>query len=213
MSGANLRSSLDRVRDHWDRSAREREGEHAKVDTSPGAQVLRFRVFVEATAPGGRSVLDVGCGLAHLHDHLASRSIDVDYTGIDLSPEMVARARSRRPHLRLECAELGSWDPGRRFDLVVAVGIHNVRVPRGWDVLAACLRRQFELCEVAAHVSLLSDRYAGFAPEIQPWRVEDVLSLAFEVTPHVSLRADYLPHDFSVTLHRRPLTDRTPHGG
>lgn len=209
MTDPSLRAALDVVREHWDRSARDREGDHAKVDTSPGAQRLRFRVLVEATDPRGRSILDVGCGLAHLHDHLAGRSIEADYAGIDVSPEMIARARAAHPHLRLECAELGSWDPGRRFDLVVAVAIHNVRVPRGRELLEACLRRQFELCDVAAHVSLLSDRYPGFAPEIQAWRVEEILGLALEVTPHVAVRCDYLPHDFSLTLHRRPLAERS----
>lgn len=63
------------------------------------------------------------------------------------------------------------------------------------------------MCRVAAHVSLLTDRYTGFASHIQPWRVEEILTLALDITPFVALRHDYLPNDFSVTLYRQPLID------
>jgi len=53
---------------------------------------LRFSAFL--TAPGLR-ILEIGCGQGELLASLgASRAV-----GIDFSPEMLARARSRHPEL------------------------------------------------------------------------------------------------------------------
>jgi len=83
-------------------------------------------------------------------------------------------------------------------------------MPGGRELLRRVTRRQFELCRRAAHVDLLTDRYPGFDPHIQSWRVEEVLTLALSITPYVALRHDYLPNAFSVTLYREPLIDSCP---
>jgi hypothetical protein len=69
------------------------------------------------------------------------------------------------------------------------------------------MQRQYELCVIAVHVSILSNRYRKFGPTIQAWSAEKVLRMALEITPYVLLRHDYLPNDFSVTLYRKPLID------
>ena len=48
--------------------------------------------FVEGVGPGSR-VLDVGCGGGQHAVHMASRRPDLRITGVDLSPELVRRAR------------------------------------------------------------------------------------------------------------------------
>ena len=69
-------------------------------------------------APGAR-VLELGCGTGDL---LASLSPDpAGSLGVDLSAEMVARARARHPELRFEHADAESVSlPGRSFDAIVA---------------------------------------------------------------------------------------------
>ncbi|MDN5726863.1 MAG: class I SAM-dependent methyltransferase, partial [Propionibacteriales bacterium] len=54
-----------------------------------------LRLFAELVAPG--PVLDAGCGTGELSAHLAGLGLDV--WGIDLSSEMVARARERHSEL------------------------------------------------------------------------------------------------------------------
>ena len=48
--------------------------------------------FLERVGPGSR-VLDVGCGGGQHAVHMASRRPDLHVTGVDLSPELVRRAR------------------------------------------------------------------------------------------------------------------------
>ncbi|RFC47011.1 MAG: Ubiquinone/menaquinone biosynthesis C-methylase UbiE [Verrucomicrobia bacterium] len=205
-----LESTLDSVRDHWDKMATATPDDCAKVDASLRAQRMRFEAFVVHHDLEGKSILDVGCGVGDLWMHLRRKGIQCDYLGVDISPEMIRRCRERFPEAAFETRNVLEWTPERSFDYIVAFGIHNVRVDSGRELLERVTRRQFELCTEGAHTSILTDRYLGFAPQIQPWRAEEILTLALDITPFVVLRHDYLPNDFSLTLYRKPLIDTRP---
>jgi SAM-dependent methyltransferase len=205
----NFTAATRRIQAYWDERARAAENDCQRVDSSRRAQCMRFETFILYHDLNGKSVLDLGCGVGDLFEHLRQRGIACEYVGIDLSAEMIRRSRERFPGVSFESANVLEWNPGRQFDYVVSFGIHNnVRVDNGHWLLEAVTRRQFELCSVATYVSLLTDRYPpGFASHMQAWRAEDVLKLALDISPYVALRHDYLPNDFSVALYREPLID------
>ena len=203
-----MSDDLKQVRDYWDQKARSAADDCARIESGRKGQRLRFESFLRAHDLRGRSILDIGCGVGDFFGRLRDHAVEADYVGIDVSPEMVGRARERFPNGRFEVGEAGTME--RRFDYTVAFAIHNVKVDRGRDILERSLRRQFEICDVAAHISLLTDRYRDFDPHIQSWRAEEILTLALSITPYAALRHDYLPNDFSVTLYRRPLIDAEP---
>ena len=203
-----MRRGLERLRTYWDGRARSSLDDLEKLEWSHRrTQRLRFEAFLLHHDLRGSSVLDVGCGLADFYEHLRQRGTPVDYTGYDLSPEMIRRCRARYPGLRFQAGDFLTFDPDERFDFTVAFGIHNIRVPEGRAILERVTRRQFELCAVAAHVSVLSDR-ESYAPHIQAWPAQEILSMALAITPYAVLRHDYLQGDIGVTLYREPLTAR-----
>jgi SAM-dependent methyltransferase len=203
----DLHIGLVRTRTYWENRARSRVPDLEKLEWSHRrTQRLRFEAFLLDHDLQGRSVLDLGCGLGDFHAHLLQRGIGAQYTGYDISEAMVRQCRARYPETRFECGDILEYEPASRFDYSVAFGIHNIRVPSGRAILEAVTRRQFELSAIAAHVNLLTDRHAAFAPHIQSWRAEEVLALALEITPYVALHHDYLPTDFGVTLYREPIS-------
>jgi len=109
------------------------------------------------------TVLDVGCGPAHLAGGLLARG--VDYVGLDRNPSMVARAGRA----------VGAWGPGRgrvvradvvempfragSFDVVVATGVLGLLdVPRR----RAALREMVRVSR--GEVRLLEPVHRGDAP-------------------------------------------------
>lgn len=200
-------AGIEQARRYWDERAVNSASDCDRVDQSLRAQRMRFEVFVLNHDLQGCSLLDVGCGTGDLFGHLQRRGTACAYTGIDLSSGMIRRARERFPSATFLEGNAVDALPGRQFDYTVSIGIHNVKVPNAWDILAASLRHQYELCTRAAHASLLTDRYEMFGEHVQAWRVEEVLALALSITPYVVLRNDYLPNDFSITLYRRPLIE------
>jgi SAM-dependent methyltransferase len=204
----DVAADIDRTRSYWERQASDARNDAERVDWHPRPQRMRFAVFTEMNDVAGKSVLDVGCGLGDLWLYLQHRRMNCEYVGFDISSEMVRRCRERFQGVRFESGNILEWDAGHQFDYVVSIGIHNKpRVDHGLEVLDKITRRQFELCRVAAHLSLLTDRYDGFGRDIQSWTAERVLSMALTITPYVVLRHDYLPNDFSLTLYREPLID------
>ncbi len=201
-------SYLRQTQAYWDNKATTAKSDAERVEWSQRSQRMRFETFLMTHDLQNRSVLDVGCGVADFRTHLQRRNVDCEYVGFDISPEMIRHCKERFPDLRFESGNFLTWEPGRSFDYTVAIGIHNIKVDGAYDVLESTTRKQFELSRIAAHVSLLTDRFHGFAPHIQAWKVEDIMAMALAITPYVVIRHDYLPNDFSITLYRDPLIDR-----
>jgi SAM-dependent methyltransferase len=91
-------------------------------------QKLRFDMLLQIIDVEGHfSINDLGCGYGALLDHLDARGFDVDYTGIDISPEM-ARAGLQRFASRMDAHFICSAQLTKKADYSVASGIFNVRL-------------------------------------------------------------------------------------
>jgi SAM-dependent methyltransferase len=97
--------------------------------SSAESQRLRFDQVLRLCegAADGFTLLDVGCGYGALFAHLTERGMVCDYTGSDLSDEMIRAARAvfgeGRTH-RFLCPSA----PPPAADYVLASGIFNVKL-------------------------------------------------------------------------------------
>jgi len=123
---------------------RRRAGEYdvtAYGDDIAAARALIARLVAEM-GPAG-SVLEIACGTGLWTEALAARADTV--TAIDAAPEMVAIARERvQPaHVSFEVADVFSWDPGARFDVIFfSAWLSHVpasRFGRFWQLLRGLL--------------------------------------------------------------------------
>ena len=125
----------ERVRNDFDQIAR--------LSDCHGAETDRYESFLLSLVPlEAVLVLDVGCGLGRLTTKLAAPNREV--TGVDLSAEMIARARKQgrgARHLMFLCGDFLERDfTEQQFDCVVsAATLHhmpeNIAVPRMVELL------------------------------------------------------------------------------
>jgi len=173
---------------------------------SPESQRARFDVLVQVGPLEGASALDVGCGLGALAGYLRERGLNVDYTGLDLSEAMTAEAVRRRPFATFVTGEVLTWRPEARFDYVLSSGIFNRTLEDNAGYIRETLRRMVELARCAVAVNFLSTyadrRYIG--PESYLSSPEEIFTLARSLVKRVTLRHDYLEHDFTVFLYKEP---------
>ena len=172
------------------------------------SQALRFEMLVDGLALEGRSVHDVGCGAGHLCDFLRQRGVNADYSGSDLSAEMIAAARRRHPGVRFERADLMA-DELPPADVVVTSGLFNVKLQAAEDAWAEfvrdMLRRMFALARHALAFNLMSDRVDFRIPELYYTSPPETLAFCQrELAHHVRLRHDYPLHEYTVHVHRGP---------
>jgi SAM-dependent methyltransferase len=166
------------------------------------SQRIKFQVLAGATDYAGLSVLDVGCGFADFADYLEGRFGAVRYSGIDLSPRMIAEARRRRPDLDLRVANLAALPADRQYDVVTANGIFYLLGDDAPRLMRELVTRLFAQARRAVAFNSLSAWAAD--PSAGEYYADPLETLAFcrTLTPWVVLRHDYHPRDFTVYLYR-----------
>ena len=97
---------ISQFREAFERVYRGDEWGHGSGPGSSPANTIEYRAFVSRfiEANGVRRITDLGCGdwqFSHLMDWSS-----VEYIGLDVVPEVVARNRSgfSQPNLRFECS-------------------------------------------------------------------------------------------------------------
>lgn len=168
-------------------------------------QETRFRVLAEIGLASGCSVLDVGCGFGDLARYLAHQGLEFDYTGIDLSPDLIQAGRGHDPRLTLLEGDIFDLpaEP-ERYDYVLLSGALNENLADQGAYAFAVIERMFELCRVGVAFNLLDARNAWIAsrPDLQSHQPDTVLAFCRGLTAHCQLRDDYLDNDFTVYLRR-----------
>jgi trans-aconitate 2-methyltransferase len=81
---------------------------------------------VEADAP--EAVYDLGAGTGNVTRLLQQRWPGAHVTGVDDSPEMLAKARAAEPSIQWQLADLATWTPSRPADVIYSnAALHWVR--------------------------------------------------------------------------------------
>lgn len=101
----------------------------AGVDwNSTESQRLRFDLLLQlCDASTPFSLIDYGCGYGALADELARRGWPCDFTGFDISPDMVRVAREKHSE-RSDCRFTASRGELVAADYAVASGVLNVKL-------------------------------------------------------------------------------------
>ena len=104
----------------FDRCAPTWDAEMIKSDVKIG------RILDNAEVGAGMDVLDVACGTGVLFDYYLSRGALV--TGIDISPEMVARARDKAADIEVICADVEEFSFKTKFDCIIVYNAFHIRL-------------------------------------------------------------------------------------
>lgn len=67
-----------------------------------------------------RLAVDLGCGPGNSTEVLAARYPGAQVSGLDSSDDMLAAASKRLPGLHFELADIASWQPAQRYDVILA---------------------------------------------------------------------------------------------
>jgi 2-polyprenyl-3-methyl-5-hydroxy-6-metoxy-1,4-benzoquinol methylase len=127
----------------------------------------RYDAFLLALIPdNAKTVLDVGCGMGRLTAKLATNQRKV--VGIDLSPEMIARAREKvHDGLSFICADFLSYDWGSQtFDCVItAAALHHIPIDSAFPRLLELLSPNGRLIlhDIRADAGMLDHLRSHFA--------------------------------------------------
>jgi len=168
------------------------------------SQETRFAVLAGVADLSGASILDVGCGLADFHAWLLEQGVPHDYTGIDVTPEMVVVASARFPDITVHHGEILACTlfPERSFDYVFASGIFYLRQEAPEAYMQATVNRLFSLCRKGLSFNSLSAWSSARDPGEFYASPLTTAAWCAELTSRLVLRHDYHAGDFTIYLYR-----------
>ena len=90
-------------------------------------QTKRFQTLLDIGVQEGDSILDLGCGLGHMVEHLEKIGLNVRYTGIDTNKWSIQQAYQFREATYIH----GSiFDIQDKYDWGLASGVFNIEFPK-----------------------------------------------------------------------------------
>jgi SAM-dependent methyltransferase len=194
---------FDRIADYYNRLV-DCYGHDSKACDygRPQSQTIKFKVLSEVAQLGGKTVLDVGCGLGDYADYLQERFTCPIYTGIDIAPRMLEEVRLHRPTLDVRLMNILDDRMNATFDVVSANGIFYLLGEAAENQMKAIIQRMYSLAKHAVALNSLS----AWASVKEPgeFYADPLETVRFcrTLSPWVVLRHDYLPHDFTIYMYR-----------
>lgn len=164
-------------------------------------QEVRFEVLAGIGIQSGDSLLDVGCGFGDFKRWFERLGGDVVYTGLDLSPDLLAEAQHRHPDASFVSGDIFDLEAGIRFDWVILSGALNEQLHDDGEYARRVIVRMYALCRKGAAFNLLDARHVN-AHDLQSFMPDQMLTWCRALCPHCELRDGYLPDDFSLYMRR-----------
>lgn len=170
---------------------------------SEEAQRLRFDVLLDKVKLDGKKLLDVGCGTGNLIEHINSRGLSVEYTGVDILEQMIEKANKKNldaVFIHTDIFKENIFSPDS-FDVVYTSGIFNLNLGNNREFLKDALALFFSLSREAVVFNLLhvdspdrEDKYFYFHPD----EVSGILTEFSAVIKQVEIIEAYLKNDFTL---------------
>lgn len=167
---------------------------------SADQQQLRFEQTLLAD-PGGKSVLDIGCGFGDYYDFLQGRVDLKSYTGWEINPDLLGVAKTRHTNApaRFEAVNLLDAPQGIQADVGVMLGLLNYRLRSDEENLnysKTLIEKAFDRVGELLIVDFLSTHLTpGYPPESWVFyhNPAQMLGYALTLTPRVILHHNYAP--------------------
>lgn len=173
------------------------------VGMSLDGQRFRFGKLMEIADLRNRRVLDLGCGIGGFYPFLVEKFGEVDYTGIDLVPEMVDFAAKKYPRARFLCQDLCANELHETFDYVLISTVFNYALTGGVEYMRDLVTLAYKYCTRGLGFNFLST-YVNFTdPEMAYYNPADVLDFCIQkLTRKVALHHHYERVDVAVFAYR-----------
>jgi len=169
-----------------------------------GRQDARFHALTQHFSCENFSVLDFGCGLAHLKPYLDARFKEYKYFGVDIVPEFVGAVEGKFPDAKAQLIRSYS-DVSLSVDHVVISGAFNIIIGNNRAEyirsVKSALIHLFSLARVSLAMNFMTDRVDFTQPHALHMNVGEMLDFTRQyLSPRLRCDESYMPYEFTVVV-------------
>ena len=170
----------------------------------------RHRVMLDVIRPGSSkvSLLDFGCGAAHLNEYIREQGLDhIEYAGLDLSEKFVQLARGKFPENRFFCLDLLDENASLpMFDYIVMNGVFTEKRELSFDEMLSYFKQLLPRVFAHAHTGIAFNVMSKHVD----WEREDLFHLPFDtlaeflrgkLTRNFVFRSDYGLYEYTTYVY------------
>lgn len=165
-------------------------------------QFFRFSVLSEIGIKSGDSILDLGCGFGDILDYFKSKSIEINYKGIDVRPEAIKVAEQKYPNAEFKQQDI--FSENKTYDWVLSSGVFSIQSVTWQEDTISTLKQAYSICKKGVSSNFLSSvTPSGRYRHMYYVSPSEFLSKIVENNfRRFVLRQDYKLNEFTVYLYR-----------
>lgn len=124
---------------------------------------LRFNILLQSflVEQNSFSLHDVGSGIGLLYEYIKDNTLEIDYSGSEIVPEMVKSMKKRFPEIKVYNRDIIDADENKGYDVLILAGSFNL-LPENlnkqeWEKY--CLKiieKMFRLCNIGISFNFLT---------------------------------------------------------
>ena len=165
------------------------------------AKALAILTYRPPHMPAKPSLLDVGSGYGGLFAYATQKGIALNYTGIELSTEMVDHARNQYKPARFETGDFFNWEPEILFDYIICNGGLTQKLDHSIQEMEiysrALIRRMYRFCRIGIAFNMMPNTVNYMKPNLfYKSAVEMLAFLQTDLSPDVVIDHAYTPFNY-----------------
>jgi len=187
---------------HRDSLTRHGYHPHALYWSGRDIQEIRFQILANIGILNHDSVLDVGCGFGDFNLWSEQQDISLQYTGIDLSPDLLAQAKKRHTDSSFFAGDLFDMNfEDQSFDWVILSGALNEQLHDKSSYAKSVIERMYQLCRKGVAFNMLDARFLT-THDLHSQTPENIMLFCQNLSQNCTLLDDYLQNDFTIHMIR-----------
>lgn len=173
--------------------------------SSKEIQELRFQVLTEIGIESGDSLLDVCCGFGDLSAYLQKQGLDIDYSGLDISPDLIKKGKQAYPQATFFCGDLFDFAAkDQAYDYIMLSGGLAEPMKDNGDYAYKSIEQMYKSCRKGLAFNILNaeDEWVASRFDLQSFLPQTMLAFCENLGATCRLRSDYLDNDFTVFMEK-----------
>lgn len=179
-------------------------------DVDKRYQVMLDMIKFRNDNSGKVSLLDFGCGTAHLNEYIISQGIsNIEYSGLDISPKFIEVSKAKFPKANFYCVDIiKDYGSLPAFDYVVMNGVFTEKRELSFDEMFAFFQLMIE------KVFALTTKGIAFnaMSKAVDWERDDLFHLptdllisflAKKISRHFIIRNDYGLYEYTTYIYKQ----------